>query len=181
MAFRLAVRWGAVFFVAVMGLSLGHGPRAIANVPAELPPLQSWDFDPQQQQLRLQTSAVAVPQYSRLSDPPRLIIDLTNTTWPTATLTQTYTGPIQQLRIGQFTDSTTRIVLTWAETLPSAWSPAFRRIPQADGSVIWAFEFQGAIASTPAQNTPFVVTFPPALLPPAIAVPIQVPAPPARP
>ncbi|AMA09549.1 AMIN domain-containing protein [Picosynechococcus sp. PCC 73109] len=160
----------SVCVVLVLVAGLSHSPKAIADPPSELPSLQDWAFDPQAQQLRLQTAPTTIPQYSRLSNPTRLIIDLTDTRWPAATLTQAYDGTIRQLRIGQFNDRTTRIVLTWAGEIPPTWSPTFQRLPQADGSVVWRFEFQGAIASA---DLPF--TFPPALLPPTQAIPIQLP------
>ncbi|MBV5259817.1 AMIN domain-containing protein [Synechococcus moorigangaii CMS01] len=154
-------------------LSCGDGfvPKAIADPTSELPPLETWAFDPQQQRLRLQTASATIPQYSRLDNPTRLVIDLTNTHWPDATLTQTYQGTIQQLRLGQFNETTTRIVLTWVGDIPPGWTPAFRRLPQADGSVIWEFDFRGAIATNP----PIPLVFPPALLPPTQAMPIQLP------
>ena len=175
MAIRLSQKYFRSLCTAlVLVVGLSHGPKAIADAPSELPALQDWAFNPQTQQFRLQTVPTTIPQYSRLNNPTRLIIDLTNTRWPDATLTQDYNGTIRQLRIGQFNERTTRIVLTWTGEIPPTWSPTFQRLPQADGSVVWNFEFQGATASADlAETLPF--TFPPALLPPTQTIPIQVP------
>lgn len=68
----------SVCVVLVLVAGLSHSPKAIADPPSELPSLQDWAFDPQAQQLRLQTAPTTIPQYSRLSNPTRLIIDLTD-------------------------------------------------------------------------------------------------------
>lgn len=62
MDFRLRGQFKIVVCFILIGLNLGKIPKAIANPINDIPQLETWEFDPQRQQLRLQTTATAIPQ-----------------------------------------------------------------------------------------------------------------------
>jgi N-acetylmuramoyl-L-alanine amidase len=76
--------------------------------------LESWRFNTQQNQLELTTDEGVQPQAQIVSDPTRLVIDLPGVILGRAAVRESYTGAIQALRIGQFDQTTTRIVIELA-------------------------------------------------------------------
>jgi N-acetylmuramoyl-L-alanine amidase len=80
-------------------------------VPADAGQLASWKFDPIRNRLDFKTDAGVQPKAVMLFNPTRLVVDLPGITFPKPTITQKLTGNFRSLRIGQFDETTTRIVL----------------------------------------------------------------------
>jgi AMIN domain len=76
--------------------------------------LNNWQFNPKAQQLEINLSVTATPQYFYLAEPPRLVLDLPNTKLGKVTTQQDYSGAIQRIRISQHNENMTRIVLDLA-------------------------------------------------------------------
>ncbi len=81
------------------------------SLPAQAAKLLSWRFDQSQNQLVFTTDEGVQPKALLISDPTRLIIDLPGTTLGQPTVNQSLGGAIRQLRVGQFDNSTTRLVI----------------------------------------------------------------------
>ncbi len=79
--------------------------------PAAAAKLQSWHFDASQNRLDFSTDAGVQPKAQLLFNPTRLVIDLPGTTLGHPMLTQPEGGAIRAVRVGQFDDQTTRIVI----------------------------------------------------------------------
>lgn len=73
--------------------------------------LISWAFDTNRNQLVFSTDEGVQPRAQLLANPARLIVDLPGTTLGRPTVTQVYNGAIRSLRVGQFDQETTRLVL----------------------------------------------------------------------
>ena len=73
--------------------------------------LNNWEFNPKSQQLEINISATATPQYFYLIQPPRLVLDLPNTKLGKVSTQKEYSGAIQRIRISQLNENVTRIVL----------------------------------------------------------------------
>lgn len=78
---------------------------------AEAARLQSWRFDAAQNRLYFTTEGGVQPKAQLIFNPTRLVIDLPGTSLGRSSVTQPLTGAIQSVRIGQFDDETTRIVV----------------------------------------------------------------------
>ena len=76
--------------------------------------LNNWEFNPKSQQLEINISATATPQYFYLIQPPRLVLDLPNTKLGKVLTQKEYAGAIQKIRISQLNANITRIVLDLA-------------------------------------------------------------------
>jgi N-acetylmuramoyl-L-alanine amidase len=73
--------------------------------------LLNWRFNSVQNQLTFTTSTGVQPQAQLISDPTRLVIDLPGITLGRSAVTQALSGQFRSLRVGQFDQMTTRIVL----------------------------------------------------------------------
>jgi len=73
--------------------------------------LISWAFDTNRNQLVFSTDEGIQPRAQLLANPARLIVDLPGTTLGRPTITQVYSGAIRSLRVGQFDEETTRLVI----------------------------------------------------------------------
>lgn len=78
---------------------------------AEAARLQSWRFDASQNRLYFTTEGGVQPKAQLIFNPTRLVIDLPGTSLGRSSVTQPFTGAIQSIRVGQFDDETTRIVV----------------------------------------------------------------------
>jgi len=83
----------------------------VCSLPAEAGKLVSWRFDTNQNRLDFRTDAGVQPRAVLISDPTRLIIDLPGTNLTRPTVTQPLGGAIRSLRVGQFDNQTTRLVI----------------------------------------------------------------------
>ncbi len=90
--------------------------------PAEAAKLQFWRFDANHNQLHFKTDAKVQPKAKLIFNPMRLVIDLPGTSLERRTVKQQVGGAIRSIRVGQFDDRTTRIVIEL--------SPGYRLDPQ---------------------------------------------------
>lgn len=90
--------------------------------PAEAAKLKFWRFDANQNRLDIRTEGAVQPKAQLIFNPTRLVIDLPGTTIESATVKQQVGGAIRTIRVGQFNDQTTRMVIEL--------SPGYRLDPQ---------------------------------------------------
>lgn len=81
------------------------------SLPAQAGKLLSWQFDTKQNRLVFKTNVRVQPKAIMMFNPTRLIIDVPGTALQVPTVTKTYSGAIRSLRVGQFDDKTTRLVI----------------------------------------------------------------------
>ncbi|HEY9812618.1 MAG TPA: AMIN domain-containing protein, partial [Candidatus Sericytochromatia bacterium] len=81
------------------------------SLSASAAQLLSWRFDANQNQLDFKTDFGVQPRAQLLTNPTRLIIDLPSTSLARPTVTQSFAGAIRSLKVGQFNNQTTRLVL----------------------------------------------------------------------
>nr|WP_174762989.1 N-acetylmuramoyl-L-alanine amidase [Anabaena sp. UHCC 0187] len=84
------------------------------SAPVFAAKLESWRFDTNQNHLEINTSSAVQPQAQLIFNPTRLVIDLPGTEFGRPSLTQPIGGKIRSIRIGQFDDQTTRLVVELA-------------------------------------------------------------------
>ncbi|MFN6498544.1 MAG: N-acetylmuramoyl-L-alanine amidase [Nostoc sp. DedQUE01] len=87
------------------------GTIFMLSSPAMAARLESWRFDANQNKLEINTLGDVQPQAQLIFNPTRLVIDLPGTTFGRPQLTQQVGGAISAIRIGQFDEQTTRIVV----------------------------------------------------------------------
>ncbi len=92
-------------------LSSTIGTIFMLSSPAMAARLESWRFDANQNRLEINTLGDVQPQAQLIFNPTRLVIDLPGTTFGRPQLTQRVGGGIHAIRIGQFDEQTTRIVV----------------------------------------------------------------------
>ena len=86
------------------------GSILMLSSPSLATTLESWRFDPNQNLLEINTSGGVQPQAQLIFSPTRLVIDLPGVKLGRSQLTQPG-GGVREIRIGQFDEQTTRIVL----------------------------------------------------------------------
>ncbi|WP_413176125.1 N-acetylmuramoyl-L-alanine amidase [Anabaena azotica] len=87
------------------------GTIFMLSSPAMAARLESWRFDTNKNRLEINTSSPVQPQAQLIFNPTRLVIDLPGTTFGRPQLTQQVGGSIRAIRIGQFDEQTTRLVV----------------------------------------------------------------------
>ncbi|MEH2233713.1 MAG: N-acetylmuramoyl-L-alanine amidase [Nostoc sp.] len=92
-------------------LSSTIGTIFMLSSPAMAARLESWRFDANQNKLEINTQGDVQPQAQLIFNPTRLVIDLPGTTFGRPQLTQQVGGAIRSIRVGQFDEQTTRIVV----------------------------------------------------------------------
>ncbi|MDZ8033711.1 N-acetylmuramoyl-L-alanine amidase [Nostoc sp. DedSLP04] len=92
-------------------LSSTIGTIFMLSSPAMAARLESWRFDVNQNKLEINTQGDVQPQAQLIFNPTRLVIDLPGTTFGRPQLTQQVGGAIRSIRVGQFDEQTTRIVV----------------------------------------------------------------------
>ncbi len=92
-------------------LSSTIGTIFMLSSPAMAAKLESWRFDANQNRLEINTLGDVQPQAQLIFNPTRLVIDLPETTFGSPQLTQEVGGGIRSIRVGQFDEQTTRIVV----------------------------------------------------------------------
>jgi N-acetylmuramoyl-L-alanine amidase len=100
--------------VRFQGLLLGFIGIFLFCSPAKAGKLMFWQFMPQQNRLTFTTNDGVQPQAQLLNNPTRLVIDLPDTTLESQTAKENYGQGVKSLRVGQFDDRTTRLVLELA-------------------------------------------------------------------
>ena len=76
--------------------------------------LENWRFYPESQQLEVMLSGSSVPNYFYLPQPPRIVVDLPDTKLGYVPTQQNFYGTIQSIRVSQFDENVTRIVMDLA-------------------------------------------------------------------
>jgi N-acetylmuramoyl-L-alanine amidase len=92
-------------------LSSTIGTIFMLSSPAMAAKLESWRFDANQNKLEINTLGDVQPQAQLIFNPTRLVIDLPGTIFGRPQLTQLVGGAIRSIRVGQFDEQTTRIVV----------------------------------------------------------------------
>jgi N-acetylmuramoyl-L-alanine amidase len=90
------------------------GTVFMLSAPAFAAKLESWRFDTNQNRLEINTSSAVQPQAQLIFNPTRLVIDLPETKLDRPSLTQQIGGKIRAIRVGQFDEQTTRLVVELA-------------------------------------------------------------------
>jgi N-acetylmuramoyl-L-alanine amidase len=90
------------------------GTVFMLSSPAFAAKLDSWRFDPRQNSLEINTSSTVQPQAQLIFNPTRLVIDLPGTELGRPSLIQQIGGKIRAIRLGQFDEQTTRLVIELA-------------------------------------------------------------------
>ncbi len=83
----------------------------LLSSPANAARLQFWHFNANQNRLDFRTDGAVQPKAQLVFNPTRLVIDLPGTTLDRPTLMQSVGGAISSLRVGQFDEQTTRLVI----------------------------------------------------------------------
>ena len=78
---------------------------------AEAARLQSWRFDASENRLYITTDGGVQPKAQLIFNPTRLVIDLPGTSLGRSAVSQSLSGAIESVRVGQFDNDTTRIVV----------------------------------------------------------------------
>ncbi|MEC4986321.1 MAG: AMIN domain-containing protein [Oscillatoria sp. PMC 1068.18] len=92
----------------------GVAAIAIAQIidnPVQAATLKKWEFNPQTTQIQITIEEGTTPNYFLLTDPLRLVIDLPNTQLGTVPTKANYPGLVYRVRVSQFSEDVTRIVL----------------------------------------------------------------------
>lgn len=76
--------------------------------------IESWKFDPKNNQLEFILEEKTTPSYFFLQDPPRLVIDLPNTNLGSVETQKDYPGVVRQIRLAQFDKGITRLVMEFS-------------------------------------------------------------------
>jgi N-acetylmuramoyl-L-alanine amidase len=87
------------------------GTIFLLSSPAMAARLESWRFDVNQNRLEINTAGAVQPTAQLMFNPTRLVIDLPETTFGRSQVTQPVGGRIRSIRVGQFDEKTTRIVV----------------------------------------------------------------------
>lgn len=76
--------------------------------------LESWHFDPVQNQLDLTTDSGVRPRAFLINNPTRLVIDLPGTTLNDNTIRERFGSAVREIRVGQVDEKTSRLVVELA-------------------------------------------------------------------
>ena len=87
------------------------GTVLMLSSPTLAAKVESWRFDRNQNLLEINTNSAVKPEAQLVFTPTRLVIDLPGVKFGRSQLTQQIGGGIREIRIGQFDEQTTRIVL----------------------------------------------------------------------
>ncbi|MEX0270691.1 N-acetylmuramoyl-L-alanine amidase [Leptolyngbyaceae cyanobacterium UHCC 1019] len=90
------------------------GFAGLIAAPAKAARLESWQFNPSQNQLEITTDAGVQPKAQLVADPTRLVIDLPGIVLGRPVINESMSGTVRSMRIGQFDRDTTRIVIELA-------------------------------------------------------------------
>ncbi|MBW4575734.1 MAG: N-acetylmuramoyl-L-alanine amidase [Aphanothece sp. CMT-3BRIN-NPC111] len=138
------------------------------SLPAEAAKILSWRYDAAGQRLLFTTDARIQPKAVLMTNPTRLIIDLPGTNFDRQTVTQLYKGAIRSLRVGQFDNTTARLVI---ELAPGYTLDPKKVVVKGTTPQQWSVLLPTAQRDTTAQigNPPGGET------PPLSSVPLQIP------
>jgi hypothetical protein len=133
--------------------------------------LQDWRFDPNTLQLEVTLNAGTTPQYFVLNQPPRIVLDLPDTQLGNVSTEQNYSGAVQKIRVSQFQEGVTRIVLDLAPGVVLDQTQIQLQATSRQNPVRWVLNplIASSTTSVPTLDLPSS----PTTLPPAILNPQQ--------
>lgn len=100
----MKLRWFLLSLISVLLLSS----------PVRATRLESWHFDPIQNQLDLNTDSGIQPRVFLIDNPKRLVIDLSGTVFIHPKTKQNFNSKIREIRVAQLDPQTTRLVIELA-------------------------------------------------------------------
>lgn len=121
---------------------------ALVTPPAHAGKLTFWRFNQDQNRLVFQTEETVKPKAQLIFNPTRVVIDLPKTTLGQSLVNQPIGGAIRQVRVGQFNQETTRLVVELA--------PGYTLNPEQvkirpQGSKRWSVELPSPQRQAPPQ------------------------------
>lgn len=155
----MKLRWFLLSLISILLLSS----------PARATRLESWHFDPTQNQLDLTTDSGIQPRVFLIDNPKRLVIDLSGTILGYPKTKQNYGSAIREIRVAQLDPQTTRLVIELASGYtvspesvivkgdsPSHWVVKLSSIEKmpATGVVGWETQAGEQPSQTPISITP---------------------------
>ena len=135
------------FLLSVISIVLLSTPTKAAN-------LQSWHFDPAQNQLDLTTDSGVRPRAFLINNPTRLVIDLPGTHIDDNTIHESFGSAVREIRIGKVDSKTTRLVI---ELAPGYTVDSKNLLFKGDSSSHWVVKFSSidrvAVNEAPGLNS----------------------------
>ncbi len=128
-------------------------------LPAQAALLAKWRFDPAINQLEVTLDEETTPNYFLLAHPPRLVVELPKTQVGKVASKETYSGVVREIRVGQFQEDITRIVLELAPEVILA--PGLLQLEKAkseQGNDRWLIRPLIASTSEPTSAPPLANT-----------------------
>ncbi|MCT7984882.1 AMIN domain-containing protein [Laspinema sp. A4] len=120
---KLARRFSLILLATTFCSSMPRAVGAIASEPlstspipaiSSAPELRIWEFDPYTNELQITVPEGVTPDYSILTDPLRIAIDIPNGDNPVQSSAENYQGTVREIRIAQLESGITRIVMEFA-------------------------------------------------------------------
>ncbi|MDJ0773885.1 MAG: AMIN domain-containing protein [Mastigocoleus sp. MO_167.B18] len=105
---KQVLKFGLFSFYVALSLSAG------GSLAEPIARLENWRFYPEAQQLEVMLSGSSQPRYFYLPQPPRIVVDLPDTKLGYVPTQQRFYGNIQGIRVSQFDENVTRIVMDLA-------------------------------------------------------------------
>jgi len=130
----------------------------LLSSPAKAASLESWHFDPAQNQLDLTTDSGVQPRAFLINNPTRLVIDLPGTHVDDNTIHESFKSAVKEIRVGKVDSNTTRLVI---ELAPGYTVDSKNLLFRGDSSSHWVVKFSSidrvAVNSSPvlSSNTNF--------------------------
>lgn len=90
---------------------LATATTALLCLPAEAAKLERWQFDAQNNHLEFSTDVTVQPRAQMLFNPTRVVVDLPGVKLKRPKSQKSGSGAIRQIRLGQFTKNTARLVV----------------------------------------------------------------------
>jgi hypothetical protein len=103
-----------LFKVSLFSLYTTISLETGSTIAAPVARLEDLRFDPNASQLEITLSAASQPRYFYLAQPPRIVVDLPGIKLGYDPIKQNYNGAIQSIRVSQFSEDVTRIVMDLA-------------------------------------------------------------------
>ena len=161
---QVALRYLKLVTLSVLGVVTIAANSFVRKAIAFSTVLANWRFDPAESQLEITLNDGTTPRYFLLAQPPRIVIDLPNTQLGRAETQQTYSGAVRQVRVSQFQEDVTRIVLELSpDVVLLPQQVELQQLNSSEGENRWLV--RPLIAQTPTPVAQFSEPLPPAILP----------------
>ncbi|WP_224095288.1 serine hydrolase [Nostoc sp. MS1] len=119
-------------------LLLGLVSTILLSTPANAARLESWKFDPTQNQLNITTDSEVKPTAFLINNPDRIVIDLPGTSFSTNTQRRNFGAAVREIRLGKVENNTTRIVV---ELAPGYTTTPDKLVIKGDSASHWIISF----------------------------------------